>query len=182
MVVEVMGRNTGWIALYSGVSGSADVILIPEIPFDIEKVCQKIRQLERIGQKYAIVVVAEGSKAIGGEVTVVERPSGEIRLGGIGKKVAEETNERTGRETRDIVLGHLQRGGAPTTFDRILCLRFGTAAVRFIEAGMFGMMVALHAPKICPVPIEEAIGQIKSVPLDSDTIQAARSLGISFGD
>jgi len=182
MVVEVMGRNTGWIALYSGVSGSADVILIPEIPFDIEKVCEKIRQLEGIGQKYAIIVVAEGAIPIGGEVSVVERPGGEVRLGGIGKKVAEEINERMGKETRDIVLGHLQRGGAPTTFDRLLCQRFGTAAVRFIEAGMFGMMVALRGTCICPVPIEEAVGQIKSIPLDSDIIQTARSLGISFGD
>ncbi|MEW6163359.1 MAG: ATP-dependent 6-phosphofructokinase [Nitrospirota bacterium] len=183
MVVEVMGRYTGWIALYSGVSGSVDVILIPEIPFDIEKVCNKIKQLEFIGQNYAIIVAAEGAMPVGGEVTVIEeRPGGEVRLGGIGKKVADEIEDRTGKETRVIVLGHLQRGGAPTTFDRLLSLRFGTAAIRFIEAGMFGTMVALHPPDICAVPIEEAIGQMKSVPLDSDIIQTARSLGISFGD
>ncbi len=183
MVVEVMGRNTGWIALHSGVSGSADVILIPEIPYDIEKVCNKIRQLELIGQNYAIVVVAEGAKPVGGDITIIgKRSDGEVRLGGIGKKVAEEIASRTGKETRDMVLGHLQRGGAPTTFDRLLSLRFGAAAVRFIAEGKFGTMVALHSSKIHAVPINEAIGQMNSVPLDSDIIQTARSLGISFGD
>jgi len=184
MVVEVMGRYVGWIALHSGISGSADVILIPEFPFDIEKVCNKIRQLALIGQDYAIVVVAEGAKPVGGDITIVEggKPGGEVRLGGIGKKVSEEIRRRTGKETRDIVLGHLQRGGAPTTFDRLLSLRFGTAAVRFIEAGKFGSMAALRSTDIVAVPIEEAIGQMRSVPMDSDIILTARSLGISFGD
>lgn len=178
MVVEVMGRYAGWIALNSGISGSADVILIPEIPFDIEKVCNKIRQLTLIGQDYAIVVVAEGAKPVGGELTVVEGN----RLGGIGKKVSEKIRKITGKETRDIVLGHLQRGGGPTTFDRLLSLRFGTAAVRFAENGKFGTMAALRSSEIIAVPIEEAIGQMKAVSLDSDIIQTARSLGISFGD
>lgn len=182
MVVEVMGRYVGWIALHSGISGSADVILIPEIPFDIEKVCNKIRQITLIGKDYAIVVVAEGAKPIGGEITVIEKGPLEIRLGGIGKKVADEISKRTGKETRDIVLGHLQRGGAPTTFDRLLSLRFGTAAVRFIEAGKFGTIVALRSTTILAVPVEEAIGQMKSVSLNSDVILTARSLGISFGD
>ncbi|MGB9715609.1 MAG: 6-phosphofructokinase [Thermodesulfovibrionales bacterium] len=183
MVVEVMGRNVGWIALHSGVSGSADVILIPEIPFDIEKVCQKIKQLELMGKNYAIVVVAEGAKPIGGDVTVIEKiPGGGVRLGGIGQKVADEIEQRTGKETRAMVLGHIQRGGSPTTFDRLLCLRFGTAAIRLIEAGLFGSMVAHNTAGITAVPIEEAIGRIKSVPLDSDVILTARSLGISFGD
>ncbi|MEW6002755.1 MAG: 6-phosphofructokinase [Nitrospirota bacterium] len=182
MVVEVMGRYVGWIALYSGVSGSADVILIPEIPFDINKVCNKIRQLELFGKNYAIAVVAEGAVPVGGDVTVIEEKPGEVRLGGIGKKVAEEIRDLTGKETRDIVLGHLQRGGAPTTFDRLLSLRFGVAAVRLVEEGRFGTMVALHATEIKAVPIEEAIGRMKVVPLDSDIIQTARSLGISFGD
>ena len=183
MVVEVMGRYTGWIALYAGISGSADVILIPEIPFDIQKVSNKIKQLGLIGQNYAVVVVAEGAKPVGGEITVIEKiPGGEVRLGGIGQKVADEIERRTLKETRVIVLGHLQRGGAPTTFDRLLCLRFGTAAIRFIEKGMFGTMVALHPPDICAVPIEEAIGKMKTVSLDSDIILTARSLGISFGD
>lgn len=183
MVVEVMGRYAGWIALYSGISGSADVILIPEILFDIDKVCKKVRQLELMGQNYAIVVVAEGAIPVGGELTVIEkRPGAEVRLGGIGQKVADAIEKRTGKETRAIVLGHLQRGGAPTTFDRILCLRFGTAAIRLIEKGMFGYMVALHPPEICAVPIEEAIGELRTVPPDSDVILTARSLGISFGD
>lgn len=184
MVVEVMGRYVGWIALHSGISGSADVILIPEIPFDLEKVCNKIRQLALIGQDYAIVVAAEGAKPIGGEVTIIEKAQmgGEVRLGGIGRKVADAIGRMTGKETRHIVLGHLQRGGAPTTFDRLLALRFGAAAVRFVEAGKFGMMAALRSTEVVPVPIEEAVGQMKSVPPDSDIIITARSLGISFGD
>lgn len=183
MVVEVMGRNVGWIALHSGISGSADVILIPEIPFDIDKVCQKIKQLELIGKNYAIVTVAEGAKPVGGDVTVIEKiPGGGVRLGGIGQKVADEIEEKTGKETRAMVLGHIQRGGSPTTFDRLLCLRFGTAAIRLIKEGLFGSMVALNKSGIIAVPIEEAIGKLKSVPLDSDVILTARSLGISFGD
>lgn len=182
MVVEVMGRYVGWIALYSGISGSADVILIPEIPFNIEKVCNKIKRLGLIGQDYGIVIVAEGAKPVGGDITVIEKSPDEVRLGGIGKKVSDEIEEKTGKETRVIVLGHLQRGGAPTTFDRLLCLRFGTAAIRFIDAGKFGTMVALRSTEICDVTIEEAIGQMKTVPLESDIIQTARSLGISFGD
>jgi phosphofructokinase-like protein len=183
MVVEVMGRYTGWIALYSGISGSAHVVLLPEIPFDIEKVCHKIKRLELIGQNYAIVVVAEGAVPSGGKMTVIEKkPGGEVRLGGIGQKVADEIEKKMGKETRFIVLGHLQRGGAPTTFDRLLCLRFGTAAVRSIEAGMFGTMVALRSTEIYAVPIDEAIGQMKKVSSDSDIVQTARSLGICFGD
>jgi 6-phosphofructokinase 1 len=184
MVVEVMGRYVGWIALHSGISGSADVILIPEIPFYVEKVCNKIRQLSLRGQEHAIVVVAEGAKPVGGDITIVEdiKPGDHIRLGGIGRKMSEEIMKRTGKETRNIVLGHLQRGGAPTTFDRLLSLRFGTAAVRFIEEGKFGTMAALRSTEIIAVPIEEAIGEMKSVSPDSDILQTARSLGISFGD
>jgi 6-phosphofructokinase 1 len=184
MVVEVMGRYAGWIALHSGISGSADVILIPEIPFDIEKVCNKIKQLSLIDQNYAIVVVAEGAKPVGGDITIAEgvKTGSEVRLGGIGRKTAEEIMKRIGKETRNIVLGHLQRGGAPTTFDRLLSLRFGTAAVEFVEAGMFGTMAALRSTEIVAVPIAEAIGQMKSVPMNSDILRTARSLGISFGD
>jgi 6-phosphofructokinase 1 len=185
MVVEVMGRYVGWIALHSGISGSADVILIPEIPFDINKVCNKIRQLALLGRDYAIVVTAEGAKPVGGDISLVEekQPGGaEARLGGIGRKVRDEIGKLTGKETRDIVLGHLQRGGAPTTFDRLLSLRFGAAAVRFIEAGKFGMMAASQSTEIVAVPIEEAIGRMKSVSLDSDEILTARAMGISFGD
>ena len=184
MVVEVMGRYVGWIALHSGISGSADVILIPEIPYDMNKVCNKIRQISLIGRDYAIVVVAEGAIPVGGDITVVEgkQPGTEVRLGGVGKKVSEEIARITGKETRHIVLGHLQRGGAPTTFDRLLSLRFGTAAIRFLEAGKFGMMAAVRSTDIIAVPIEEAIGKMKVVPMDSDILTTARSLGISFGD
>jgi 6-phosphofructokinase 1 len=184
MVVEVMGRYVGWIALHSGISGSADVILIPEIPFDVGKVCNKIRQLALIGQDYAIVVAAEGAKPVGGDITILEAscPGSQVRLGGIGKKVAEEIGKQTGKETRNITLGHLQRGGAPTTFDRLLSLRFGAAAVRFAAAGKFGHMAALRSNEIIAVPIEEAIGKMKSISPDSDIIITARSLGICFGD
>ena len=182
MVVEVMGRYVGWIALYSGISGSADVILIPEIPFDIEKVCRKIKQLDLIGQKYAIVVVAEGAKPVGGDITIMEKNHEGVRLGGIGKKVAEAIEEKSGKETRSIVLGHLQRGGAPTTFDRLLCLRFGTAAIKAVEEGNFGTMVSLRSSEIHTVPLEDAINEMKSVSRESDIIMTARSLGISFGD
>ena len=184
MVVEVMGRYVGWIALHSGISGSADVILIPEIPFDLAKVCKKIRQLALMGQDYAIVVVAEGAKPVGGDITVMEKAcfGGEVRLGGVGRKIADAIGSMTGKETRHIVLGHLQRGGAPTTFDRLLALRFGGAAVRLAEAGKFGAMVALRSNDIVSVPIEEAVKEMKSVSPDSDIVITARSLGISFGD
>ena len=180
MVVEVMGRHAGWIALHSGISGSADVILIPEIPFDIRKVCEKIQRRESEGRHFSIVVVAEGAAPKGGTVSLID-PEHE-RLGGIGDKVANSIQEMTGKETRTLVLGHLQRGGSPTTFDRLLGLRFGAAAVRVIAEGKFGTMVALRPPAIAPIPIAEALAMPKLVPLDSDTIATARDLGISLGD
>ena len=180
MVVEVMGRFAGWIALHSGIAGSADVILIPEIPFDIAKVCDKIRRREEEGRHFSIVVVAEGAAPKGGSVSLID-PEHQ-RLGGIGDKVAHSIAELTGKETRALVLGHLQRGGSPTTFDRLLGLRFGAAAVRFIAEGKFGSMVALRPPIITAVPIEEALATPRRVPLDSDTIATARDLGISLGD
>jgi len=180
MVVEVMGRNAGFIALSAGVAGSADVILIPEIPFDINKVCDKIRRREAEGRHFSIVVVAEGAVPKGGSVSLID-PAHE-RLGGIADKVAHSIEQMTGKETRSLVLGHLQRGGGPTTFDRVLALRFGAAAVRLVADGKFGMMVALEPPRIVPVPIAEAIATPRRVPLDSDTITTARDLGTSFGD
>jgi len=186
MVVEVMGRYAGWIALNSGVSATADVILIPEIPFDIEKVCRKIMERELHGRRFSIVVVAEGAIPIGGNLTTatdkLETGRQEVHLGGIAAKVADQIRAITGKDTRSIVLGHLQRGGSPTTFDRLLSLRFGTAAVRFVEKEMFGYMVALDPPEIKAVPIKDAIQRMKFVPLDCDTIAAARDLGVSFGD
>ncbi len=186
LVVEVMGRYAGWIALNSGVAGGADIILIPEIPFDIEVVCKKVEDRYRRRRNFAIAVVAEGAAPTGGKMFTREhRDTGrqEVLLGGVAQWVAEEIQKRTGRETRSLVLGHLQRGGHPTTFDRLLGTRFGAAAIRLIAEGGFGRMVCLRPPNIESVPLSEvATGQPRTVPLDSDTILSARQMGISFGD
>jgi 6-phosphofructokinase 1 len=183
MVVEVMGRYAGWIALNAGVSGSADVILIPEIPYDIDKVIAKIREREEAGSNFTIVMVAEGARPIGGSLIVKEKPVGHAeRLGGIGEKIAADIQQLTGKETRVVVLGHLLRGGSPNAYDRLIALRFGAAAVRALEEGQSGIMVALDPPNVNYVPLEEATRRMKSVPLDCDTIHTARDLGICFGD
>ena len=184
MVVEVMGRYAGWIALSSGVSGSADVILLPELPFNIEKVCEKIRSREASGRRFSIVVVAEGARSRDGDIVLLERRGlGTVdRLGGIGGQVARAIQERTGKEVRTLVLGHLQRGGSPTTYDRLLALRFGTAAVRAIADRSFGVMVGLNGPTITRVPLADVVGRTRNVPLDSDIITTVRDLGISLGD
>lgn len=184
MVVEVMGRYCGWIAVSAGMSGSADVILIPEIPFRIEKVCEKIMAREAAGRHFSIVVCAEGALPVGGEMTVLEQahPGREARLGGIADKLSREIQERTGKESRSLVLGHLQRGGTPTSFDRLLSLRFGAAAVRLAEEGRWGSMVAYDPPEMTAVPLGEAVASLKTVPIDGDTVRTARELGISFGD
>jgi 6-phosphofructokinase 1 len=183
MVTEVMGRTSGWIALHAGVATSADVILLPEIPYDIEVVCEKIRRRRARGRPYSMVVVAEGARPVGGQMVArhPQEAGREIRLGGIGEIVAAEIQERTGQETRSIVLGHLQRGGSPTTFDRLIALRFGAAAVRVLAAGQSGVMVALDPPEIKTVPLSEAIRR-KQVPLECDTVATARDLGICLGD
>lgn len=185
MVVEVMGRNAGWIALNSGVSGSADAILIPEIPFDINIVCEKIMDNELNGRKYGIVVVAEGATAIGGDVvTKGESEPGRhhVLLGGIGDIVAKQIHEITGKDTRSLVLGHLQRGGSPTTFDRLLATRYGAAAVRFIEQGVTNSMVANIPPTMAAVNLKKAVERRKTVPMSHDTVISARDLGICLGD
>jgi ATP-dependent phosphofructokinase / diphosphate-dependent phosphofructokinase len=184
MVVEVMGRYAGWIALHSGIAGTANVILIPEIPYDINKICQKVKQRMTQGVRETIVVVAEGAKPIGGDSTTIsEKTAGRAeRLGGVGEKIAVEIEALTGKETRVVVLGHLLRGGSPTSFDRLIALRFGAAAVRALEAGESGVMVVLDEPAIRYVPFSEVVGRMKKVPLDSDIVQTARDLGISFGD
>jgi phosphofructokinase-like protein len=184
MVVELMGRDTGWIALHSAISASADVVLLPEIPFDIERVCEAIRRREAAGRHYSIVVVAEGARPRDGDTLVVERRKAGTadRLGGIGGRVAAAIAAATGKETRTLVLGHLQRGGSPTTFDRLLALRFGSAAVRAIADGRFGTMVAYTPPTISTVPLADVVGRTKYVPVDSDTIQTARDIGINLGD
>jgi len=182
MVVEVMGRYAGWIALHAGVAGSADAVLIPEYPYDIRKVVEKIKERDLRGNKFTIVVVAEGAKPVGGEFSVVEHEAGRAeRLGGVGEKVAAEIHAISGKETRVVVLGHLLRGGSPTAFDRLTALRFGAAAVRGLDEGQGGVMVALDPPLVKYVPIDEAQGKMKMVPLDSDIVLTAHDLGISFG-
>jgi 6-phosphofructokinase 1 len=183
MVVEVMGRYAGWIALYAGVAGGADVILIPEIPFDFEAIVRKINQRWQRKRNFAIVVVAEGATPVGGQMVYQDVVEGEpARLGGIAEHVARELHRLTKRETRSIVLGHLQRGGQPTPADRLLSTRFGAAAVRAIERGEKNCMVALQGSAIVTVPLADVLGSMKSVPTDSDIIQSARDIGISFGD
>ncbi|HSJ09212.1 MAG TPA: ATP-dependent 6-phosphofructokinase [Longimicrobiales bacterium] len=184
MVVEVMGRSAGWIALHSGLSATADVILIPEIPFDIEKVCAKIRRRYDSGRKFAIVVAAEGATPLGGAESLVEanRVGAAPRYGGLAEQLGRAIGDRVPYEVRTLVLGHLQRGGTPTAYDRLIALRFGAAAVRCVAEGAFGTMVALDPPDMIAVPLEDAVRQIRTVPLHSDTMATARDLGISFGD
>lgn len=184
IVMEVMGREAGFIALYSGVAGTADVILIPEIPYDISKVCEKILARDRSGRHFSIVVVAEGAFPKGGTVSLIGEslPGQARRLGGLADTIAREIQKSTGKETRSLVLGHLQRGGMPTGYDRLLATRFGGAAVRAIADERWGHMVALHSPHIVTIPIEEALRQPKRVDPNHDIVLTARATGISFGD
>ena len=184
MVLEVMGRYTGWIAAHSGIAGGGDVILIPEIPFRYESICAKITERECEGKHFTLVVVAEGAREKGKDYATAgaEEKNRETRLGGIGAVVAAEIQKRTGKETRVCVLGHLQRGGAPTTCDRLLCTRFGAKAVQLIAEKKYGHMVALQSSDTVAVKISEAIGHLRTVPVDGDIVQTARALGISFGD
>jgi ATP-dependent phosphofructokinase / diphosphate-dependent phosphofructokinase len=184
MVVELMGRHTGWIALFAGIAGNADVILIPEIPYQMDRVVAHLRAKMARGPRYGIVVVAEGARPEGGEISVLEstRAGEPWRYGGVGDRVAHEIQEGGGIETRSLVLGHLQRGGQPTAYDRLLGLRFGAAAVELVAQKRFGTMVALDPPHIRAVPLREAVDELKRVPTDGDLVQTARGLGISFGD
>ena len=184
MVVEVMGRYAGWIALHAGIASNAHAILIPEIAFDIDHVAKKIAQREAAGRHYSIVVVAEGALPLHGKHDLQETASaGHVeRLGGIGEHLAHELQLRTGKEARAVVLGHLLRGGSPTAFDRLSALRFGAAAVRALDEGHSGIMVALAFPNVNYVSLEEVAGRMKGVPLDGDTLQTGRDLGICFGD
>jgi len=195
MIIELMGRYTGWLALHAGVAGGGDIILIPEIPYKIEKVCQEVTRRSKFGKRFSIVVMAEGVKfsvrdrsASGGEdkKLVVERrvkaSTDPIRLGGVSYKIARQIEDLTSLETRVIILGHLQRGGKPTDFDRILATQFGKKAVDLIVAEKFGEMVSLQCGEITSVPIETAIRDLKKVNLDSPLIEAARGVGTCFGD
>jgi 6-phosphofructokinase 1 len=184
LVLEVMGRHAGWIGLYAGIAGGGDVILIPEIPWTFENVCGKILERDQQGKKFTLVVVAEGAELPDGELVAAERrqDSRQTRLGGIGSVVAYEIEKRIGRETRVCVLGHLQRGGGPTTFDRVLATQFGSHAVRLVIEGRFGEMVCYQPPSISSVPISDAIHKLSRVDANGSAVQAARALGISFGD
>ena len=183
IVVEVMGRYAGWIALHAGMAGGAHAILIPEIPYAIEPVAATVNQRDERGARFTIVVVAEGARPTGGDVSVVGKAVGQAeQLGGVGGKVATQLAELTGKETRTVVLGHLLRGGSPTSLDRLLGLRFGAAAVRALEDGEDGVMVSLDPPDVIYVPLAEATRRMKTVPLDCDTMHTARDLDINFGD
>ncbi len=183
IVVEVMGRYAGWIALQAGVAGRADAILIPEIPYSIEKVAQHLKAKHEDGKPYSIVVVAEGAKPKGGDVTVVSRELGRAeRLGGVGERVTAQLQELTGKDSRCVVLGHLLRGGSPTALDRNLGVMFGASAVYALEHGMNGVMVAIKPPNVDFVPIEEAVAKLKLVPPNGVGVLTARALDICMGD
>jgi len=185
MVVEVMGRNAGWIALHAGIAGGGDIILIPEIPYDIQCIAERVKERNHSGKRFSIVVVSEGAKAIGGNAViqrVVKESTDPLRYGGVGFMLGAKIEELTGVETRTVVLGHLQRGGTPTAHDRVLATRLGTKAVDLIQEGTFGHMVGVQCNALVAVPLTEVAKGQRTVPLDDPLIQSARSVGTSFGD
>jgi phosphofructokinase-like protein len=185
MVLEVMGRYAGWIALYSGIAGGADIILIPEIPYALSKIVNKINQRHHSGKSFSIVIVAEGAKAQDGRTVVakvLQDSPDPVRLGGIGQKIAEELEQLTGHEARHTILGHLQRGGRPIPYDRILATRYGVGAVELVAAEQYGFMVSLHGTQITAVPLTKAVGKLKTVHPDLEIVRVAKSIGIVFGD
>ena len=185
MIMETMGRYAGWIALYSGVAGGGDIILIPEIPFKLDSICRTVQERGKKGKRFSIIVVAEGAKPEGGQMVVqkiIKESTDQVRLGGIGQQLAGQIEDSTGIECRVTVLGHLQRGGSPSAFDRILGTRFGVKAVELAANGQFGRMVALKGLAVESVPLEEAVSKLRLVSPDSEVIKAARSVGVCFGD
>jgi ATP-dependent phosphofructokinase / diphosphate-dependent phosphofructokinase len=182
MVIEVMGRHAGWIALHGGIAGGADIILIPEIPFAYDKIAAAIKARDAAGNLGSLVVVAEGAKPKDGQQVKRDTTEGEFRLGGIGDLVAREISERTGKQARSCVLGHLQRGGPPTTLDRILGTRFGVKAVQLANEGHFGSMVSYQNYQVQHVPIADAVNRLRLVPPNGEMVQTARDVEISFGD
>ncbi len=185
MVLEVMGHQAGWIALHAGIAGGGDIILIPEIPYDVKAVVRKVRERDRAGKRFSLVVVAEGAKPRGGDVVIkkiVEKASDSVRLGGIGFVLADQLERLTGHESRTVVLGHLQRGGSPTPFDRVLATQLGVKAVDLVLNEKFGWMSAIEDGGITASPLEIAASGPRLVPLDHPLIGAARSVGTSFGD
>jgi 6-phosphofructokinase 1 len=183
MILEVMGRHAGWIALHSGLAGGADVILIPEIPFTMQAIAEKIRERDRCDSQFSIIVAAEGALEAGRDAIYQQEGDADRapRLGGIGQYCQTELERLTGKETRCVVLGHLQRGGSPNAFDRMLATNYGACAVRRLAAGKHGTMVALHSADIITVPLSKAIANLKTVPPDSQLVRTARDTGISFG-
>jgi phosphofructokinase-like protein len=185
MIVEVMGRNAGWIALHSGVAGGGDIILIPEIPYDVEIIAAKVKDRNRRGKRFSIVVVSEGARPKGGEVVVrriVKESTDPVRLGGIGFVVGAQIERFTGIETRTVVMGHLQRGGSPTPFDRVLATRLGTKAVDLIASREFGFMVAVKGSALTKVPLQDVAKGPRTVRSNDPLIATARSVGTCFGD
>lgn len=182
MVIELMGRHAGWIALHAGIAGGGDVILLPEIGWTYENVCHKILDRESHGKRFSLVVVAEGAELPEGGLVGEQKAGAQAKLGGIGQIVAAEIERRLHREVRVSVLGHLQRGGAPTTFDRVLATQYGAHAVRLIVQEKLGDMVCYHPPEIESVPIIQAVNKLRTVECGGSAVQAARALGISFGD
>ncbi|MGE5313616.1 MAG: 6-phosphofructokinase [Acidobacteriota bacterium] len=185
MVIEVMGRYAGWIALTAGIAGGADIILLPEIPFKWNAVFQRVIERSTRGNRFSIVCVAEGAKAADEDIVIKEtdiKRTDPIRFGGIGEHVAQRISDETGLETRCTVLGHLQRGGSPTAYDRVLATRYGTKAVELALEGKFGHMVSLRGTSITSVPIAQAIAKQRLVPRDGEIIKSARAVGMSFGD
>jgi phosphofructokinase-like protein len=183
MVVEVMGRYAGWIALYAGIAGGADVILIPEIDYDLESVCQKVRERDQNGIPFSIIVAAEGAKPIGGKYSLKSSKSGAMeKLGGIAEKLAFDIENHMNKAARHVVLGHLQRGGGPSPRDRLLALRLGVKAVDMVEEGLFDFMCAATPPGLSSIPLKHVITGLKTVEPNSDLLSSARSLGISFGN
>jgi ATP-dependent phosphofructokinase / diphosphate-dependent phosphofructokinase len=183
MILEVMGRSAGWIAIESGIAGGADVILIPEIPFRLEAVVEAIAARQSGGSKFSIIVVAEGAAPAGGsQMRVKETDSHGARFAGMGNWLGDRLSELTEQEVRVTVLGHLQRGGSPSPFDRVLATRFGVEAVRLLADGGFGRMVAYHGPDVDSIPLADAVGMLKQVPPDGEHVQTARALGIALCD
>ena len=183
MVLEVMGRHAGWIALWGGIAGGANVVLLPEIPFTFEKITEFINQRDAQGYHSTLVVVAEGASMPDGHIVTMDpNAGGEVRLGGIGEQVATKLQKLTGKDTRACTLGHLQRGGSPTALDRILGMRFGVMAVNLAKEGRFGRMVSYQSYHVDSVPIEEAVHQLRLVEPASELVQAAKAVGICLGD
>jgi 6-phosphofructokinase 1 len=184
MLVEIMGRYAGWLTLNAGMAGGADIILIPELDYDLASVCDTVKERSKKGRRFSIIAVAEGAKPRGGDRVVsriVDDSTDKIRLGGIAMALGNDIEDATGLETRATILGHLQRGGSPTPFDRILATRYGVAAAERAAAGEFGVMVALQGNRITTVPLEEVGGTTKTVPVDSRLLRVAESVGTSFG-